>query len=529
MRESPSWYDNQYFPSNDLFQTSISIAASTKRSRQDPSDSPELDQCLSSPCSRQHGMFLKSCIGNSGTSPGQGILIERAPEPLILQRNMSSKMNWKHYGMGNSLTSAVAEALPDVIHVDLCDNRISATGMKNVFSALSAKSDTLETLILSENNLKGCFQHLASFLKMTSRVQVLKLSRTSLNDLDLECLSKSFFSYNVTMKILDLSHNRIGTRGGQILADVLEINTSIKELDIRWNSIRGVGAVSIGTALSQNSSMEIFSASWNGFGDKGAAALAEALKFANSRLKCVDLSSNSIGDEGGTAFMHAMRINRSLQSLQLNGNLFSPGLKRSMLNFLAGDEAGQRLHQQEDQTAFENTRVIQRTIGEVKTLRNSQGQTLGEPNVVIQGRVALQTVIKNGPKNVGYDAESSTQGYFAITFSSDGTTKDAKLTKTGLYDMHASEPHERVKSNPPYFSTPPPLKDAVDASFSRCYLSDQWLKGDFEFGACATGIVDVSSDGQARQKPLCLPTNLPSAAGEVEEATSFAAVVRNLI
>ena len=51
------------------------------------------------------------------------------------------------------------------------------------------------------------------------------------------------------LKVLDLSHNEFGERGGVILGPALSTNVYLDTLDLSWNQIRGVGAVSIARGL----------------------------------------------------------------------------------------------------------------------------------------------------------------------------------------------------------------------------------------------------------------------------------------
>jgi Ran GTPase-activating protein (RanGAP) involved in mRNA processing and transport len=419
-------------------------------------------------------------------------------------------MNWKHYGMGDALASTMADgfpALPDVKHVDLCDNRMSAAGIKNAMAAFSSKKDKLESLTLSENNLTGCVQQLASFLKGAERLLVLRLSRTMLTDADMERLLAPL-SQNVTITTLDLSHNRLGSRGGELLGEMLDLNISMREMDIRWNNIRGAGAAAIGEALKMNSTMEVLSASWNGFGNKGAEALAEALSYEKTALRSIDLSSNSIGDEGGVAMKQAMKVNCSLYSLQLNGNLFSSGMKRSMLDLLAGKQDADLPCKDGNSSGslLENASVIQRQAG---------------------GRVAIQMVTKNGLTTGQVDGES-TEGYYKLTFSSDGTTNDAKLVQSSVYNIPTSEPLEGIESK---LQSPAIAVEEGDdpAPGGKYVLSQKWLKGDLDFGVRAAGLLDTSQDFQTKQRPVCFPTNLPSAEEEVTGATTLGSLVRNLL
>lgn len=60
---------------------------------------------------------------------------------------------------------------------------------------------------------------------------------------------------------------------------------------------------------------------WNGIGEmeQGIIAIAESLK-ENSHLTSLDLRSNRINAQGGVALAYALRSNRSLIKLGLEGS-----------------------------------------------------------------------------------------------------------------------------------------------------------------------------------------------------------------
>jgi Ran GTPase-activating protein (RanGAP) involved in mRNA processing and transport len=79
------------------------------------------------------------------------------------------------------------------------------------------------------------------------------------------------------------------------------------------------GAAAIVEALRLNSSLQHLDLWGNQIGDAGAASIADALKL-NSSLQHLDLSSNQIGAAGAGAIAEALRLNSSLQHLDLCDN-----------------------------------------------------------------------------------------------------------------------------------------------------------------------------------------------------------------
>jgi Ran GTPase-activating protein (RanGAP) involved in mRNA processing and transport len=54
---------------------------------------------------------------------------------------------------------------------------------------------------------------------------------------------------NETLTSVDLSHNRLTSFSGKIIAKVLERNEHLLTLNLGWNSIRKDGAIALGRSL----------------------------------------------------------------------------------------------------------------------------------------------------------------------------------------------------------------------------------------------------------------------------------------
>ena len=72
-------------------------------------------------------------------------------------------------------------------------------------------------------------------------------------------------------------------------------------------------------------------------GDEGAKALAEALKV-NTTVEKLDLMYCGIGDDGAAALAEALRSNTSLTELVFEGNGISEQVKEVLRDAVAGRE-----------------------------------------------------------------------------------------------------------------------------------------------------------------------------------------------
>ena len=101
-----------------------------------------------------------------------------------------------------------------------------------------------------------------------------------------------------TVPNLDLKHNNIGNTGACALAHVLKWTTTLIEVDLSFN-------------------YNIFA--------RGGKALADALKY-NKSLKFLWMQGNSIGDDGAKAMISMLKKNNTLSFLDLQRNDISKHL-----------------------------------------------------------------------------------------------------------------------------------------------------------------------------------------------------------
>jgi pantoate kinase len=106
-----------------------------------------------------------------------------------------------------------------------------------------------------------------------------------------------------------------------VMYDMLRSECNIdltQSISIDISNIRYDRAVVVSVGLQLNPTLLslTFTLSWNGAGDSGVAAIAEALKV-NSTLQLLNLDCNKIGDSGAVAIVEALKVNSTLQALGL--------------------------------------------------------------------------------------------------------------------------------------------------------------------------------------------------------------------
>ena len=108
------------------------------------------------------------------------------------------------------------------------------------------------------------------------------------------------------------------SRGMEILRRMSENDPTLTQWSVR-HQIGDAGAAALAEALKVNKSLTTLDFSQNSIGDAGAAAIAEALNM-NKSLTTLYISRNSIGDAGAAAIAEALKVNKSLTTLNVSYN-----------------------------------------------------------------------------------------------------------------------------------------------------------------------------------------------------------------
>jgi len=167
---------------------------------------------------------------------------------------------------------------------------------RKIYSSLSKDKTTSHEdpvgdshLILKGSSHQVWLNALTRLLKSDSKVVVLDLSTSDLNDEAMDALAQAL-KWNNTIQRLYLAGNSIGDAGAEHLACALKVNNTVTYLDLSDNSV----------------------------GDEGASMLAHALKF-NSSLKFLKLNGNHIGNKGAQELVNSThQVQVSIEGNQID-------------------------------------------------------------------------------------------------------------------------------------------------------------------------------------------------------------------
>eukprot|EP00812_Abedinium_dasypus_P011919 NODE_545_length_1486_cov_445.815514.p1 GENE.NODE_545_length_1486_cov_445.815514~~NODE_545_length_1486_cov_445.815514.p1 ORF type:complete len:428 (-),score=147.61 NODE_545_length_1486_cov_445.815514:186-1349(-) len=136
-----------------------------------------------------------------------------------------------------------------------------------------------------------------------------------------EIMNASLDRYgNLSSDTLDASKTVLGNRSMELLVEAMkEDPCAYKALRFTECDLGDRAAEALAEALKTNKTLEWLLLQGNNIGDDGAKALAEALK-SNDTLKKLFLDNNCIGSYGAKALAEALKSNDTLEKLYLGRN-----------------------------------------------------------------------------------------------------------------------------------------------------------------------------------------------------------------
>ncbi|XP_052433066.1 ribonuclease inhibitor [Carassius gibelio] len=202
---------------------------------------------------------------------------------------------------------------------------LTEEGCAKLASALGSNSSHLRELDLSENNL-GYFDMMLLSAVMENpywKLEVLKLVSCSITDEGCAALASALGSNPSHLRELDLSKNSLSHFDMILLSAVMEsAYWKLETLKLKDCGITEEGFAALASALRSNPSHLIeLDLSGNKAGDFGVQMLSTALEIPYSKLETLKLVSCDITENGCVALVSALRSSSShFRNLDLSGN-----------------------------------------------------------------------------------------------------------------------------------------------------------------------------------------------------------------
>lgn len=271
------------------------------------------------------------------------------PEPLIVRGESDfedRRLDLSHYKIGDERMRALAQALEQSApyqHLLLADNRLTDKSLVTLMHALQTRKVELRSLDMSHNRVGiKTTDALAETMRDLTGLMSLKLYDVGLNDEQTELLCSSI-AKSPTLQQLNLGRNQIHQRGAQAIADLVRSSSPrrMHKLDLSWNSIAGAGATALAEALQSNYTLTDLNLAYNVMG-QATWILAGALR-SNDTLEFIDLTSNQMDSRGVLVLSELLIEGSRLHSVVLDENPIGAIGARALLRVLLHGCTLQRL------------------------------------------------------------------------------------------------------------------------------------------------------------------------------------------
>ena len=158
-------------------------------------------------------------------------------------------------------------------------------------------------------------------------IHTLNLGKTGLNGSQFELITVAISNkpYSCkSLKVLNLSNNKLDKENAKLLAPAMEENTSIEFLDMSQNKLGVYGVTLLARALHKNKTLKGLNLFKNTLDVDGSRALGEMLKV-NSTIEWLDVAHNRIRPSGLEAISEGILKNKDCKIKTL-------GLRMNFIN-----------------------------------------------------------------------------------------------------------------------------------------------------------------------------------------------------
>lgn len=252
--------------------------------------------------------------------------------------------NNKLTDVGLSAVVNVLSLCPSLTALDLSENKIDLVASKSLGNYLASPSCKLINLILNKSDIDD--NEAGKFLeciKLCSTLRKVELSGNLLGSHEVKHSldPTQVCAGTVVASLLDdrgashidtliLAWNMIRGESAAKIADSLKLNTSLTHLDLSFNKLGDYGGQMLGNALFSHKHLQNLNISSNEISPKACFVIAAGIHGCKS-LKFVNLSENPIGEVGSEAVMRLQTILGD--EVDININSCSVRLKDSSCTF----------------------------------------------------------------------------------------------------------------------------------------------------------------------------------------------------
>jgi len=231
-------------------------------------------------------------------------LQQKAPKGFgLVHRKTKNEINLQSFYLRESYVDAFSDGLQlskNLVKLNLSRNQLTT---KRLIKILLKLPKTLRDLNLANNPQIGpeALKVLSDeIIDSTSyKLEVLSLEGCHLNDIAIKPLAQALVN-NSSLRLLDISRNRLREAGANDLAQMLAINNTLSVLFLHWNRLQPKGGMALARALVKNNTLQVLDASYCSMGGlrEDIKKIIEAeVKVQVAAINKIKLSKNGMDPE----------------------------------------------------------------------------------------------------------------------------------------------------------------------------------------------------------------------------------------
>ena len=177
----------------------------------------------------------------------------------------------------------------------------------------------------------------------------------------------AYIEGNPNIKHVELMDSGLTQLACEFLARPLGpvINHPLALLKLDHSSIGDDGLAMLARGLAMNQTLKILSLAYCDITVLGARALLEIVIFHKSAISDLDLQGNYLRAEGTEEFLHGLKINKSIDKLNLADNQIDDTIFKCFPDFLAGNQTLKKLDISANNFSEEGIPVLSQALGAV--------------------------------------------------------------------------------------------------------------------------------------------------------------------
>ena len=257
---------------------------------------------------------------------------------LDLNSNVTSlNMCKKRFGNTGAFLVSKFFYKTNILKLDISYNNISDDGAVAISKCLK-NNNTLQELNMLHNEVcDNGIINISKALEMNRKFQVFNISINNISD-DGAVVISEYLKYSNSLKELNMSYNKVSDDGIINIGKALQMNATLQVLDISHNRLSDNGVLTFSHYLKEENTLHKLGISWNDidldltfnvtslnmckkrFCNTGAILVS---KFLYYNLLKLDVSYNDISDDGALAISECIKVNNTLQELNMSHNKVS--------------------------------------------------------------------------------------------------------------------------------------------------------------------------------------------------------------